>query len=53
MLLPDRAHLAQTATTVARAVARAAVADGVAPGLSGAEIDDAVRRTRWQARYRE
>jgi malate dehydrogenase (oxaloacetate-decarboxylating) len=53
MLLPARAHLAQTATTVARAVARAAVADGVAPGLSGAEIDDAVRRTRWQARYRE
>ena len=36
MLLPDRAHLAQTATTVARAVARAAVADGVAPGLTGA-----------------
>ena len=53
MLLPDRAHLAQTATTVAGAVARAAVADGVAPGLTGAEIDDAVRRTRWQARYRE
>ena len=53
MLLPDRAHLAQTATTVARAVARAAVADGVAPGLTGTEIDDAVRSTRWQARYRE
>ena len=32
MLLPDRARLAETATAVARAVARAAVADGVAPG---------------------
>ena len=52
MLLPDRAHLADTATAVAGAVARAAVADGVAPGLTGAQIDDAVQRTRWQAVYR-
>ena len=52
MLLPDRADLAETATAVARTVARAAVADGVAPGLTGAQIDDAVQRTRWQARYR-
>ena len=53
MLLPDRADLAETATAVARAVARAAVAGGVAPPLSEAGIDDAVQRTRWEARYRE
>ncbi|HEX9359159.1 MAG TPA: NAD-dependent malic enzyme [Streptosporangiaceae bacterium] len=53
MLLPDRARLAETATRVARAVARAAVAGGVAPPLSEAGIDDAVQRTRWQARYPE
>ncbi len=53
MLLPDRADLAETATAVARAVGRAAVADGVAPPLSEAGIDDAVQRTRWQARYME
>ncbi len=52
MLLPDRARLAETATAVAGAVARAAVADGVAPVLSGAQIDGAVQRTRWQACYR-
>ena len=52
MLLPDRARLAETATRVARAVGRAAVAEGVAPGLSGPQIDDAVRRARWQACYR-
>ena len=48
MLLPDRAHLAETATAVARAVGRAAVAGGVAPPLSEAAIDDAVQRTRWR-----
>ncbi|HEY8046457.1 MAG TPA: NAD-dependent malic enzyme [Streptosporangiaceae bacterium] len=53
MLLPDRAHLAHTATAVARAVGRAAVAGGVAPQLSEAGIDDAVQRTRWHPRYRE
>ncbi len=52
MLLPDRARLAETATRVAREVGRAAVDDGVAPRLSGSQIDDAVRRTRWQAWYR-
>ena len=51
MLLPDRARLAETATAVACAVARAAVAEGVAPELSGTQIDAAVRRTRWQACY--
>ncbi|MGO9219867.1 MAG: NAD-dependent malic enzyme [Streptosporangiaceae bacterium] len=51
MLLPDRADLAETATAVARTVARAAVADGVAPRLTGAQIDDVVQRTRWQASY--
>ncbi|SEM00462.1 NAD-dependent malic enzyme [Streptacidiphilus jiangxiensis] len=50
-LLPERAHLADTATAVARAVARAAVTDGVAPHLSDEEIDDAVRATRWRAEY--
>ena len=53
MLLPDRARLAETATRVACAVARAAVAEGMVPRLSGLQIDDAVRRTRWQACYQE
>jgi len=53
MLLPDRDRLAETAARVARAVGRAAVAEGVAPALSGAEIDDAVQRTRWRPRYGE
>ena len=40
-LLPERAHLADTATAVARAVARAAVRDQVAPPRTDAEIDQA------------
>jgi malate dehydrogenase (oxaloacetate-decarboxylating) len=51
-LLPDRAQLADTATAVARAAARAAVADKVAPQLTDAEIDEAVERTRWVPDYR-
>ena len=51
MLLPDRAHLADTATVVAGAVARAAVADGVAPALTDDQIDQAIRRTRWLPGY--
>ncbi len=47
MLLPERARLVDTATAVARAVARAAVADKVAPQLTGEEIDQAIQRTRW------
>jgi malate dehydrogenase (oxaloacetate-decarboxylating) len=50
-LLPDRADLADTATAVATAVARAAINDGVAPALSEDQIDDVVRRTRWQPAY--
>jgi malate dehydrogenase (oxaloacetate-decarboxylating) len=50
-LLPDQAHLVGTATTVARAVARAAVADGVAPAVPDAQIDEALERTRWWPRY--
>jgi malate dehydrogenase (oxaloacetate-decarboxylating) len=50
-LLPDRAHLVDTATTVARAAARAAVADGVAPERSEAQLDEAIERTRWQPEY--
>jgi malate dehydrogenase (oxaloacetate-decarboxylating) len=50
-LLPDRAALVETATAVARAVARAAVADGVAPRLCSVEIDAAIEATRWHPRY--
>ncbi len=51
MLLPERSHLVDTATAVARAVARAAVAGKVAPELTGAEIDAAIQRTRWTPAY--
>jgi malate dehydrogenase (oxaloacetate-decarboxylating) len=51
-LLPARSSLADTATSVARAVAKAAVEDGVAPKLTDAEIDDALRATRWIPAYR-
>ncbi len=50
-LLPDRARLADTATVVARAVAKAAVADAVAPALTDDEIDQAINRTRWLPGY--
>jgi malate dehydrogenase (oxaloacetate-decarboxylating) len=46
-LLPERVRLADTAVAVARAVARAAVADGVAPRLGDDEIDRAIEATRW------
>jgi len=52
-LLPARAHLADTATAVGRAAARAAVADGVAPKLTDEQIDQAVAATRWEAVYRD
>jgi malate dehydrogenase (oxaloacetate-decarboxylating) len=52
-LLPSRAHLADTATAVGRAAARAAVADGVAPKLSDEQIDQAVAATRWDAVYQD
>jgi len=51
MLLPDRARLADTATVVAGAVARAAVADAVAPALTEDQIDQIIHRTRWLPRY--
>jgi malate dehydrogenase (oxaloacetate-decarboxylating) len=50
-LLPDRAQLADTARAVASAVAKAAVADGVAPALTDDQIDEAIHRTRWVPRY--
>ena len=52
-LLPERARLAATATAVGIAVARAAVADGVAPKLGDEEIEQAVAATRWEAVYRK
>ncbi len=51
MLLPGGGQLVATATSVAREVARAAVAGGVAPPLSGAEIGAAIERTRWVPHY--
>jgi malate dehydrogenase (oxaloacetate-decarboxylating) len=50
-ILPDQAHLVDTATAVARAVGRAAVAGGVAPDLSGTQIDEAIERARWRPEY--
>jgi len=50
-LLPERARLVETATAVARAVARAAVADGVAPPLDAEQIDKAIDDTRWEPGY--
>ena len=50
-LLPARTALVQTATTVARSVAAAAVEGGVAPRLSAGEIDEAITRTRWAPGY--
>jgi len=50
-LLPERAHLVDTATSVARAAVRAAVADGVAPRQSGEQLDEAIDRTRWRPEY--
>jgi malate dehydrogenase (oxaloacetate-decarboxylating) len=46
-LLPGRAQLAHTVTVVASAVAKAAVADAVAPALTDDQIDQAINRTRW------
>jgi malate dehydrogenase (oxaloacetate-decarboxylating) len=50
-LLPARAELVQTATTVASAVAAAAVDGGVARPISGDEIDGAIKRVRWVPGY--
>ena len=50
-LLPARAELVQTATTVASAVAAAAVDGGVARPMSGDEIDGAIKRVRWVPGY--
>ena len=52
-LLPARSELVDTATIVARAVARAAVSGGVAPELSDEEVDAAIASTRWKPRYEE
>jgi malate dehydrogenase (oxaloacetate-decarboxylating) len=50
-LLPDGAQLADTARVVASAVAKAAVADAVAPALTDDQIDQAICRTKWLPRY--
>jgi malate dehydrogenase (oxaloacetate-decarboxylating) len=50
-LLPDGAQLADTARVVASAVAKAAVADAVAPALTDDQIDQAIHRTKWLPRY--
>ena len=50
-LLPARSDLATTASSVARAVAKAAVEDGVAPKLTDAEIETALEATRWIPAY--
>jgi malate dehydrogenase (oxaloacetate-decarboxylating) len=50
-LLPDPAQLADTATAVARAVGKAAVADAVAPALTDDQVDQAIHRTRWLPHY--
>jgi malate dehydrogenase (oxaloacetate-decarboxylating) len=52
-LLPGRAQLAHTVTVVASAVAKAAVADAVAPALTDDQIDQAINRTRWLPRYQD
>ena len=52
MLLPDGAHLVDTAAIVAAAVAKAAVTDNVAPALTGDQINQAIHRTRWLPGYR-
>ena len=51
MLLPERARLVDTATAVARAVARAALEGGVAAKLTGEHVDGAIQRTRWVPGY--
>ncbi len=52
-LLPGRAALTATATAVAHAVARTAVAEGSAPALPDAQIDRAVQDVRWTPHYPE
>jgi len=51
-LLPQVANLRSTSAAVAAAVARAAVADGVADCDVSAALDDLVRAAMWQPRYR-
>ena len=50
-LLPDRADLPAAATTVARAVARAAMAEGVAPALPDDGLEGALAAARWIPHY--
>jgi malate dehydrogenase (oxaloacetate-decarboxylating) len=52
-LLPPQTQLVDIATAVARAVALAAVADGVAPEHDATTIDEAIERTRWTPAYPE
>ncbi|CAB4946503.1 unannotated protein [freshwater metagenome] len=50
-LLPPIGALREVADTVALAVARAAVADGVAPQRSDDDLRERIARARWEPRY--
>jgi malate dehydrogenase (oxaloacetate-decarboxylating) len=50
-LLPPQTQLVDVATAVARAAARAAVADGVAGECDSPTIDEAIETTRWTPAY--
>ncbi|MFC5138997.1 NAD-dependent malic enzyme [Actinomycetospora rhizophila] len=50
-LLPRWADVRDVADDIALAVARRAVADGVAPAASDEDLRAAVRRTRWEPTY--
>ncbi len=52
-LLPAWSELVDTANAVAKAVARAAVGDGVAPELGSEQIDAAIDAARWVPTYPE
>ncbi|MDD7939121.1 NAD-dependent malic enzyme [Actinomycetospora lutea] len=52
-LLPRWSDVREVADDIALAVARRAVAEGVAPAASDEELRDAVRRTRWEPSYRD
>ncbi|GAA4880167.1 NAD-dependent malic enzyme [Actinomycetospora straminea] len=50
-LLPPWADVRRVADDIALAVAKQAVADGVAPAASDDDLRDSVRRTRWEPTY--
>jgi malate dehydrogenase (oxaloacetate-decarboxylating) len=50
-LLPAWSDAPQLAVRIAQAVAEQAVADGVAPGRTGAELTERIARVRWLPEY--